>query len=170
MLKTIASLGKEKYERIGATKAKEILKGMDYMTRSKLKSEAVNLGTGKVSVLNFTKRISKTHGSTAASKFIGAVQKHYNDDIDPKIQKRYMKVNMQRDKLPDSRERTIQYAGGSIANKSISQDNRRVKGVKENLNVGTGIKTGFAQNFNKTEPPSNSAPKMPPTGTRPIGL
>ena len=87
-LKTIASLGKEKYERIGSTKAKEILQGMDYITRSKLKAEARNLGTGKISVLNFIKHINKTHGSVAASKLISATQKHFNDGVNEAARKR----------------------------------------------------------------------------------
>ncbi|MDD4271530.1 MAG: hypothetical protein PHF50_01865 [Patescibacteria group bacterium] len=148
MLKTIASLGKEKYERIGAIKAKEIFKGMDYTTRSKLKPEAVNLGTGKISVLNFIKRINKAHGAVVASKVIRAAQKHFNDDIDPAIQKRYMKINMQRDdsflKEKDTSNKNISIlgkVGGGVhgdASKlgvGITQARSRVSALSSNANV-----------------------------------
>ena len=167
MLKTIASLGKEKYERIGAIKVKEILKGMDYTTRSKLKPEAVNLGAGKISVLNFIKHINKTHGAVAASKVIKAAQKHFNDDIDPAIQKRYMKVNMQRD---DSflREK-------DISNKNISILGRVGGGVHGDASrLGVGIKQAqsrvSALSPSNNKPLNNPAPKAPLGGSRPLGL
>jgi len=166
MLKTIASLGKEKYERIGATKAKEILRGMDYMTRSKLKAEAINLGTSKVSILNFTKHISKTHGAVAASKFINATQRNFNKGIDPKIQKTNLKANMQRD-LTDRETKQINFAGGqSLATGVSTQQTPRTKGIMGDIGVKRG-EIGFAQNLSNKKLPDNQPPKTPPVGTPP---
>lgn len=159
-LKTIASLGKEKYERIGQTDAKKIISLVsNYSARSGMKPIVKNLGTSKVSVLKFLKRFNK---STDIDKVVRATQKHFNKDIDPAIQKRYLKVNMQKDEsgVRNKQMYNIKYAGGAV----------RTKGVKENINVGGGIKTGFAQAYKNDKLPNNLAPKAPSTGTRPIGL
>jgi len=175
-LKTVASLGKEKYERIGSTKAKEILQGMDYITRSKLKAEARNLGTGKVSVLNFIKHINKTHGSVAASKLISATQKHFNDGIEEAAKKR----NINRVRRQRTEEEFEPMSKGAVFNKQYaggrSVESHGVRhGTMEDLGVSwnkTGGKIGgFASQYKDSKLPNKPAPsQMPSTGTRPIGL
>ena len=85
-LKTVASLGSKKYERVGSIKLlNKILPSINnYNTRSKLRTEARKLGTSKVSLKDFTKNISKTHGSVAASRFIEAIIKRGQKDLSAK--------------------------------------------------------------------------------------
>jgi hypothetical protein len=169
MLKTIASLTpRERYEMIGAEEAKKILKGMDYTTRNKLKVEAINLRTRKTSAINFIRNIGRKHGRVAASKLIGATQKHFNKDIDPKIQKGYLKANMQRD-LPGRETKTRQYAGGKVTTGSIGV--AKEKGDMTKIGVSRGT-VGFAGSYGgpASKPSIGAMPKAPAGGTRPIGL
>ncbi|MDP2736453.1 MAG: hypothetical protein Q8O59_01555 [bacterium] len=181
-LKTVASLGKEKYERIGSTKAKEILRGMDYITRSKLKAEARNLGTGKVSVLNFIKHINKTHGSVAASKLINATQKHFNHGVDEAAKKR----NINRVRLQRTEEETkdvkrgdfiSQLAGGrKVESYGVRSSIKDEHGTMKDLKVvGWGKKGdrvgGFAkQNYDNNSSNKPAPSQAPSIGTKPIGF
>lgn len=168
-LKTVASLGKEKYERIGATNVKEILRRMDYMTRSKLKIEARNLGTSRISILNFAKKINKTHGAVAASKFIGAAQKHFDKGVDdPKIKERNLRYNkaVDRTALEEStdrfdRNRTLASAGGG-AHGDVS----RLKTVAPRTQPSISALQKRPVNIPKPGP----TPKAPLGGIKPLGL
>ncbi|MFH1583062.1 MAG: hypothetical protein ABIB72_01950 [Candidatus Falkowbacteria bacterium] len=178
-LKTVASLGQEKYERIGAIKAKKILQGMDYTTRIKLKPEARNLGTDKVSVLNFTKRIGKTYGSAAASKFIKATQKHFNDGVDETAKKRNInyvrRERLEEEAVGKGATYSKQYAGGREVKSYGIHGTMKEHGTMKNLGVGWGKKGDRVGGFAKENYDNNSSNKpapsrMPPIGTRPIGL
>jgi len=169
MLKTISSLNpKEKYKSIGQSMAKEIVKGIkDFSARGKLKAVATGLGTGRVSLINLAKKISKTQGALAADKFIRAAQAELNQGVDPDIQKRFLKANMQRDESGlRSPERKVSFAGGSLGAKTTGL--ARTKGTMENIGLKRG-QVGFAGNF-KIRPSGDQTPKAPLGGTRPIGL
>lgn len=175
-LKTVASLGKEKYERIGSINAKKILQGMDYITRSKLKAEARNLGTGKVSVLNFIKHIKEKHGSVAASKLISATQKHFNDGIDEVAKKRNIN-RVRRQRMEEESESmskgtafSKQYAGGRLV-ESHGVRHGTMEDLGVSWNKAGGKIGGFASQYNDSKLPNKPAPsQMPSAGTRPIGL
>jgi len=163
ILKTASSFEpNEKFVPIGQSKAKGILKSIkNHSTRIKLKPTAVKIGTGRISLLKLTKRIS-AFGPLATDKFVRAARTYLNKGINPDIQKVYIKEGMQRDEtgIKNKQMYNIKYAGGNV----------RTKGIKEDLNVGGGIKTGFAQNYKSDKLPNNSAPKEPMAGTRPMDL
>lgn len=143
MQKYIRDLGKYKYKTVGGTETKEILKNVDYNTRRRLKDEAKSLGSNKTSLYKLTKKIGATYGHTISSKFISAVQKRFNKGVDPGIQKRYMKINMQRDELTRG-ETKRSYASNVITTKSIGvADNKNEKGSMGRIGVSVGP-TGFA--------------------------
>lgn len=76
--------------------------------------------------------------------------------------KRNLKFDMQKDEsgVRNKQMYNIKYAGGAV----------RTKGMKEDINVGKGIKTGFAQAYKSDKLPDNPASKASLSGTRPIGF
>lgn len=172
MLKTIFSLKpNERYQRIGQTDAKKIVRLVsNYSARSSMKPIVRGLGTSKVSVNNFVKKFKK---SSDVDKIIRAVQKNNNKGVDPEIQKKYMKAGMQRDEsvIENNYRRANLSAAGEIGRHGVtSEEFRRTKGAASNLNIGTGVKTGFAANYNNKNLPNSSTPKSSLGGSRPIGL
>jgi len=178
MLKTIASLGSKRFERIGRTKANKILQGINnYAIRSKLRNEVkYKFGTGKVSLKDFTKNISQTYSPLAASRFIDAVIQHAKKETSAKTDSKKTEVDTIKAKNLQTAKRLTadrpeffretgeetKFAGGSVFTRGP-----RIKGTaKERFGLGSQYSVS-ALNSNNNKIPDKPAPKASAAGAHP---
>ncbi|GEM_PF-6048813 len=189
-LKTIASLGSNKYKRVGFTETKKILKEIDnYAIRSKLTTGAKRaFGTSKFSIGKVAKDIASANGAVVASKFIDAVIKHAKKDRAGMVSsvkngkpavKKYLRA-LDND-FHDEHGRPKIGVLGSTTNRSIGVTNAKASiSASSGLGVGKNVESSgmeslgikknvvsFAGNYKPGKTPSSAAPKAPASDYHP---